>query len=50
MSRTRLGEDLFKKSPKANAELFILTYGALVAQLCKEQSDAAKVNQQLVQM
>lgn len=36
---------------KVNAELVVLTYGAMVAQLCKDfDSDYVKVNQQLDKM
>ena len=33
-----------------NAELFVLTYGSVVAQLCKDTDDANEVNKQLDRM
>ncbi|EEB06370.1 TRAPP complex subunit Bet3 [Schizosaccharomyces japonicus yFS275] len=36
MPKSKLGEDVYKKADKVNAELFVLTYGSIVAQLCKE--------------
>ena len=33
-----------------NAELFILTYGSIVAQLCNEFEEYAEVNKQLDRM
>lgn len=33
-----------------NAELFVLTYGSLVAQLCKDTDDANEVNKALDKM
>eukprot|EP00127_Corallochytrium_limacisporum_P000737 Clim_evm23s25 gene=Clim_evmTU23s25 len=44
MSKTApRGQDV----PQVNAELFILTYGALVAQLVKDYEDVKEVNEQL---
>ncbi|GAA5863966.1 hypothetical protein JCM8547_005297 [Rhodosporidiobolus lusitaniae] len=45
-----LGDDLYKRSDKINAELFTLTYGALVVQLIKDYEDYDEVNQQLDKM
>ncbi|ORY90672.1 transport protein particle complex subunit [Leucosporidium creatinivorum] len=45
-----IGDDLFKKSDKINAELFSLTYGALVVQLIKDYEDYDEVNKQLDKM
>lgn len=47
-----LSEDIWKnRVEKVNAELFTLTYGSLVAQLCKDLgNDWAKVNEQLFSM
>ncbi|POY76044.1 hypothetical protein BMF94_0767 [Rhodotorula taiwanensis] len=42
-----LGDDLYKRSDKINAELFTLTYGALVVQLIKDYEDYDQVNKQL---
>ncbi|ODQ63366.1 TRAPP I complex [Nadsonia fulvescens var. elongata DSM 6958] len=44
-----IGEDIWKnKVDKINAELFTLTYGSIVAQLCKDYvGDYKRVNQQL---
>jgi hypothetical protein len=49
---SRLGEEVWKtRMDKVNAELVVLTYGAMVAQLCKDfDSDYVKVNQQLDKM
>lgn len=46
------GEDIWKnKTEKINAELFTLTYGAVVSQLCTDyQRDFQKVNNQLFSM
>ena len=43
----RNGETIFAKVEKINAELLILTYGSLVAQLIKDYEDINAVNQQL---
>jgi len=46
-----IGEDLWKnKTEKINAELFALTYGALVVQLIQDYEDYAEVNKQLEKM
>ncbi|KWU44617.1 transport protein particle complex subunit [Rhodotorula sp. JG-1b] len=45
-----LGDDLYKRSDKINAELFTLTYGALVVQLIKDYEDYDEVNKQLEKM
>ncbi|EMR09906.1 hypothetical protein PNEG_01666 [Pneumocystis murina B123] len=50
MSKTKLGEEFWKKTEKVNAELFVLTYGSIVAQLCKEYDDYAQVNKELDNM
>jgi len=43
-----IGEDLWKsRTEKINAELFTLTYGALVVQLIQDYEDYAEVNRQL---
>lgn len=46
----RLGETIWAKMPKVNAELFTLTYGSLVMQLIKDFEDVAQVNEQLEKM
>ncbi|GAA5987525.1 hypothetical protein JCM11641_007174 [Rhodosporidiobolus odoratus] len=46
----QLGDDLYKRSEKINAELFTLTYGALVVQLIKDYEDYDEVNKQLEKM
>jgi len=46
----RIGETVFKEVEKINAELFTLTYGAIVAQLMKDYEDVESVNTQLEQM
>ena len=46
-----IGEELWKaRTEKINAELFILTYGALVVQLIQDYEDYAEVNKQLEKM
>ncbi|KAG7562158.1 hypothetical protein FFLO_02440 [Filobasidium floriforme] len=46
-----LGEDQWKnRTEKVNAELFSLTYGALVVQLIKDYEDYGEVNKQLDKM
>ncbi|BGP53456.1 hypothetical protein JCM8202_001099 [Rhodotorula sphaerocarpa] len=45
-----IGDDLYKRSDKINAELFVLTYGALVVQLIKDYEDYDEVNKQLDRM
>ena len=49
-SHQRLGEQIWTKMPKMNAELFALTYGAIVMQLIKDYEDIQLVNQQLEKM
>ncbi|KIJ41281.1 hypothetical protein M422DRAFT_172568 [Sphaerobolus stellatus SS14] len=46
-----IGEDLWKaRTEKINAELFTLTYGALVVQLIQDYEDYSAVNTQLEKM
>ncbi|TCD68913.1 transport protein particle 22 kDa subunit [Steccherinum ochraceum] len=46
-----IGEDIWKSRPeKTNAELFALTYGALVVQLIQDYEDYDEVNKQLEKM
>ncbi|KZT11336.1 transport protein particle complex subunit [Laetiporus sulphureus 93-53] len=46
-----IGEDMWKgRTEKINAELFALTYGALVVQLIQDYEDYAEVNKQLEKM
>jgi len=46
-----IGDDLWKsRTEKINAELFTLTYGALVVQLIQDYEDYAEVNKQLDKM
>ncbi|EMD38061.1 transport protein particle complex subunit [Gelatoporia subvermispora B] len=46
-----IGEDIWKgRTEKINAELFSLTYGALVVQLVQDYEDYAAVNTQLEKM
>ncbi|PCH38182.1 TRAPP I complex [Wolfiporia cocos MD-104 SS10] len=46
-----IGEDIWKgRTEKINAELFALTYGALVVQLIQDYEDYAEVNRQLEKM
>ncbi|KAG8897533.1 transport protein particle 22 kDa subunit [Tulasnella sp. 403] len=46
-----IGDELWKaRSEKINAELFTLTYGALVVQLIQDYEDYAEVNKQLEKM
>ncbi|KAK3486858.1 NO signaling/Golgi transport ligand-binding domain-containing protein [Neurospora hispaniola] len=49
---SRLGEEIWKtRIEKVNAELVVLTYGTIVAQICKDfESDYAEVNKQLDRM
>eukprot|EP01094_Clydonella_sp_ATCC50884_P003653 TRINITY_DN1278_c1_g1_i6.p1 TRINITY_DN1278_c1_g1~~TRINITY_DN1278_c1_g1_i6.p1 ORF type:complete len:188 (+),score=53.61 TRINITY_DN1278_c1_g1_i6:106-669(+) len=49
-SYKRLGDQAFSKVEHINSELFMLTYGALVAQVVKDSEDAAEANRQLDQM
>jgi UTP-glucose-1-phosphate uridylyltransferase len=45
-----LGDGIWGKMPKVNAELFTLTYGSLVMQLIRDFEDIALVNEQLEKM
>ncbi|ORX38305.1 NO signaling/Golgi transport ligand-binding domain-containing protein [Kockovaella imperatae] len=45
-----IGDDVWKRTDKVNAELFTLTYGALVVQLIKDYEDYGEVNKQLEKM
>ncbi|KAI5121656.1 hypothetical protein M0805_002732 [Coniferiporia weirii] len=46
-----IGEDLWKgRTEKINAELFAMTYGALVVQLIQDYEDYSEVNTQLERM
>eukprot|EP00586_Coscinodiscus_wailesii_P004075 CAMPEP_0172488412 /NCGR_PEP_ID=MMETSP1066-20121228/17921_1 /TAXON_ID=671091 /ORGANISM="Coscinodiscus wailesii, Strain CCMP2513" /LENGTH=196 /DNA_ID=CAMNT_0013255609 /DNA_START=136 /DNA_END=726 /DNA_ORIENTATION=- len=50
MSKTNAssaGHTLWSKMPKANAELFALTYGSLVTELIRDYSSVSEVNAQL---
>ncbi|KAJ1491084.1 trafficking protein particle complex subunit 3 [Baffinella frigidus] len=46
----RTGEQAFQKMDKINAEVFTLTYGAMVQQLLKDHEDINEVNAQLDKM
>lgn len=47
-SATANGQSLWAKAPKANAELFALTYGALVTEVIRDQEEnLTKVNETL---
>ncbi|PRP79265.1 trafficking protein particle complex subunit 3 [Planoprotostelium fungivorum] len=46
----RIGDQVFRDVEKINAELFTLTYGAIVAQLLKDFEDVEEVNNQLEKM
>ncbi|KAJ1422547.1 putative transport protein particle component Bet3 [Ochromonadaceae sp. CCMP2298] len=46
----RLGEQVWNKMPKVNAELLTLTYGSLIVQLIKDIEDVNQVNEQLEKM
>mmetsp|Transcript_25183 Transcript_25183/g.37056 ORF Transcript_25183/g.37056 Transcript_25183/m.37056 type:complete len:213 (-) Transcript_25183:236-874(-) len=41
------GHSLWSKMPKANSELFALTYGSLVTELIRDYDDHNKINEQL---
>ena len=45
-----VGDEIWRKSDKINAELFSMTYGALVVQLVKDFEDYQEVNKQLDKM
>jgi len=44
------GDELWKRTDKINAELFTLTYGALVVQLIQDYEEYGEVNKQLERM
>jgi len=44
---SQAGQQLWAKTPKANAELFALTYGSLVTELVRDHEDPIEVNRQL---
>eukprot|EP00567_Pseudictyota_dubia_P002997 CAMPEP_0197450322 /NCGR_PEP_ID=MMETSP1175-20131217/24875_1 /TAXON_ID=1003142 /ORGANISM="Triceratium dubium, Strain CCMP147" /LENGTH=204 /DNA_ID=CAMNT_0042982711 /DNA_START=19 /DNA_END=633 /DNA_ORIENTATION=- len=44
---TASGHALWAKMPKANAELFALTYGSLVTELVRDHDDIDEINSQL---
>mmetsp|Transcript_15707 Transcript_15707/g.26822 ORF Transcript_15707/g.26822 Transcript_15707/m.26822 type:complete len:204 (+) Transcript_15707:118-729(+) len=44
---SQAGQALWSKMPKANAELFALTYGSLVTELVRDYEDPIEVNAQL---
>jgi hypothetical protein len=46
-SKAQAGQALWAKMPKANAELFALTYGSLVTELVRDYEDPIEVNVQL---
>ncbi|KAL3823757.1 hypothetical protein ACHAXA_004850 [Cyclostephanos tholiformis] len=46
-SKAQAGQALWSKMPKANAELFALTYGSLVTELVRDYEDPIEVNTQL---
>ncbi|KAL3791783.1 hypothetical protein ACHAWO_005703 [Cyclotella atomus] len=46
-SAAQSGQALWTKMPKANAELFALTYGSLVTELVRDYEDPIEVNAQL---
>lgn len=50
MSRAKIAEETWKRVDKVNAELFVLTYGSIVAQLCNDCDEYAEVNKQLDKM
>ncbi|CAM9340439.1 unnamed protein product [Choristocarpus tenellus] len=49
-SHTRTGEQAWNKISKVNAELFTLTYGAMVMQLIQDFEDVNAINKQLETM
>jgi len=49
-ANARLGDALHSRAEKVNGDLFVLTYGALVAQLVEDYEDPAEVNAQLEKM
>mmetsp|Transcript_34466 Transcript_34466/g.97204 ORF Transcript_34466/g.97204 Transcript_34466/m.97204 type:complete len:187 (+) Transcript_34466:186-746(+) len=46
----RLGEYTFNKVDKVNAEIFVLTYGTIVAQMLEDFDDVNETNKQLDRM
>lgn len=50
MSRSKGAEETWKRVDKVNAELFVLTYGSIVAQLCNDCDEYVEVNRQLDRM
>ena len=50
MASRRVGEVAFSKVEKCNAELFTLTYGAIVQQVLKDYEDVDATNEQLEKM
>lgn len=50
MSRAKFAEDTWKRVEKVNAELFVLTYGSIVHQLCNDCEEYSEVNKQLDKM
>jgi hypothetical protein len=46
----RLGDATFSKVDKVSAELFSLTYGAVVTQVIKDYEDVQSTNAQLEKM
>lgn len=50
MASRRVGEVAFSKVEKCNAELFTLTYGAIVQQILKDYEDVDATNEQLEKM
>ena len=49
-SHARIGEQVWAKMPKINAEFFCLTYGTMVVQLMKDLEDVKEVNKKLESM
>lgn len=49
-ANARLGEQIWQKMPKMNAEFFTLTYGSLVVQLMRDLEDVQLVNEKLEKM
>ncbi|KAJ8601396.1 hypothetical protein CTAYLR_005009 [Chrysophaeum taylorii] len=49
-ANARLGEQIWQKMPKINAEFFTLTYGAMVVQLMRDLEDVQLVNEKLEKM
>jgi len=45
-----IGEEVSKRVDKVNAELIVLLYGSIVAQLVKDYDDYTEVNKQLDKM